>query len=261
MRSTLSRPSDGVSEIPVRGWLSDVAEVELVDPGHGLRASMARSHPRIEVWGSAKKVSARASNSSGGTNPVALRSFHRSLAVPRLRECASRSRPDAGEVGGESLLEVSVDLGVEQGAGADLGGVRPDGRSAVMVGFGEVPGEHVGVEGGVAVAEDLVVDAEGVGAGVEGVADAGHVGQVLGPAGVVEVGEVVDHRVGEQEAVASEELVVAEHGPSRRHPTDHSGVRTAAGGVDSFVDEGGVACHLVSAGGVSSSDRSLLGGW
>lgn len=70
----------------------------------------------------------------------------------------------------------------------------------------EVSGKDVGVQGGVAVAEDLVVDSECIRACMECFSDDRHVGWEDGTGGVVEIGEVTHDGVGHQQRVAGEEL-------------------------------------------------------
>ena len=123
----------------------------------------------------------------------------------------------------------AVEFGGERGAqgvvlwaelvlrgGAVLAGVVPDGSDDLVGGFPGVPGVDVGVQVGVVVAEDLVVDApeRGVEAGAgggDGLAEQVHVGEEGEPAGAGQVGEAADCRVvGEQDAVSGEELAVAD---------------------------------------------------
>jgi hypothetical protein len=73
-----------------------------------------------------------------------------------------------------------------------------------------VAGEHVGVQCCVCVAEDLVVYPERGGACVERFADERHVGQEPGPAGIVEIGETIDNRIGQQQRTVHRPLALAD---------------------------------------------------
>ncbi len=111
-------------------------------------------------------------------------------------------------------------LGAKRRRVSLLLGVGPRGDETVLVGFVGKPGENVGVQPRLVVSEDLIVDAVSRSHGHKRLADQRHVEQEPGASVPVEIGEIGDHRVGQQDAVALQELRVAEDGPARRHLAD-----------------------------------------
>jgi hypothetical protein len=75
----------------------------------------------------------------------------------------------------------------------------------------------VGVEKGIEVAEDAVIDATATGGFSDGFAETAHIQEVLGSIFFAEVGQVVHLRIGEEHGVSGEEL----RGPHQREPTGH----------------------------------------
>jgi len=120
------------------------------------------------------------------------------------------------ERGAEALQQVCVAGGVEGegGIGPDGGRVEPDGLGAEVGGFGFVAWEDVGVEGGFEVAEDFVVEAERVAESDHGVTEEGEIGEEACASVVGQIVEGGDDGVGEEEAVAAEELGIAHDGPT-----------------------------------------------
>lgn len=124
--------------------------------------------------------------------------------------------------------------------------VGPDGPAAVLRGFVLVAGEDVGVQGGVAVAKDLVVDPECVCALMERFSEERHVGQEDGTGCVVEISEMAHNRVGQQQRVTGEELMVSEHCPTRSHAADDGRILVSLGQVDPFVNQCWMVDHIAS---------------
>ena len=136
--------------------------------------------------------------------------------------------------------------GIELDACPLLRRVGPDGPAAVAVGFVEITREYVSVQGSVAVAKDLVVDPECIRALMECLSEERHVGQEDGTGRVVEISEVTHDRVGQQQRVTGEELVVAEHGPPGSHAADDGRVLVSLGQVDPFVNQCWMVDHVTS---------------
>lgn len=82
-------------------------------------------------------------------------------------------------------------------------GIIPGEVETVFVGFGQVTGDDVGVEGGVGIAEEAVINAICAGDFQQGVADAGHIGEELGTLGGGKAIERGDGGNGAQDAVAA----------------------------------------------------------
>jgi hypothetical protein len=102
------------------------------------------------------------------------------------------------------------------------------------------------VQGGVTVAEDFVVDPKSVRALMECFAEERHVGEENGTRCVIEISEVVHNRIGQQQRVAGEELVVAEHRPTRSHAADDGRILVSLGEVDAFVNQCWMVDHIAS---------------
>ncbi len=84
------------------------------------------------------------------------------------------------------------------------------------------------------VSEDLVVDARSARDLQDGVAELGHVFQKLQTGVTVEIVEAWNHRIRQEQTVATQELDIADDRPTRRHTADDLLIRATTGFGDSF---------------------------